>query len=660
MSKANAIRAGRAYVELFTEDSAFVRGLDKAKARLTKWADSLTSIGTRLGATGLAIGTPLLVAAKQFADAGSLLADAAARTGASVEALSELGFAAEQSGTDFVTLEGSLRKMQKLLAEAAGGSKSANETLSELGLTVAQLVNLQPDQQIELFAERIKRIENPAKRTAIALELFGKSGAQLLPLLNTGAVGIRALREQARKLGLTMSTADAQAAEEFGDALDILGKVTKRAVFEIGSALSPALMSATRFLTGAAKSAAAWIRENKTLVTVLLYVSAATLVTAAGFLTLGTLLRAATVALTVFKAVAAGTVVVFNLLAPAIAALASPAGLVVAAIVGIGLALLKVTGLGEKLLSFLGNAFKTLAADAIQAWQGIGDALAAGDLGLAAKIAWLTIKLEWERGIAWISEKWLDFKSFFVTTWTEATYGLASIFIKAVSGIQSIWNDITAGMAAGWEHFTSGAVGLWTAAQNEISQAFVDLWSLFDDTVDAAGTKATLQGDYEAQQKKDQAAKEARLQQIEAERAAQQQQIDADRSGTLDALEQDRQRAQAKRQAAYDAELKATDDQLQSAKDEWRTALDEAAKKRAAAEAGLGLPKLEQIDLEGIDAGVFEVKKKQEIQGTFNPAALRYFDSKGWQDRTAKATEETAKNTKRLVQVTLDNKLAFV
>jgi hypothetical protein len=111
--------------------------------------------------------------------------------------------------------------MQKLLAEAAGGSKSANETLSELGLTVAQLVNLQPDQQFELFAQRISQIQNPAKRTAIALELFGKSGAQLLPLLNTGAGGIRALREQARKLGLTMGTADAQAAEEFGDALGI-------------------------------------------------------------------------------------------------------------------------------------------------------------------------------------------------------------------------------------------------------------------------------------------------------------------------------------------------------------------------------------------------------------------------------------------------------
>lgn len=660
MSNAHAVRAGRAYVELFTDDSAFVRGLDKAKAKLESWADSLTSLGRRLGAVGLALGTPLLLSAKQFADAGSILADASARTGASVESLSELGFAAEQSGTDFATLEGSLRKMQKLLVEAAGGAKGANSTLSDLGLTVAQLGRLAPDKQFELLADRISRIQNPAKRTAVALEVFGKSGAQLLPLLNTGAAGIKALRLEAQRLGLTMSTADAQAAEEFGDALDVLGKVTKRAVFEVGSALAPALLSAARFMTNAAKAAAAWIRENKQLVTVLLYVAAGTLTAAAAFLTLGTMLRAASVAVAVFRGTLLATGTILNWLAPLIAALASPTGLVIAVVVALGAALLHVSGIGAKVFTFLGNAFKTLAADAALAWQGIADALVAGDLGLAAKIAWLTIRLEWQRGIAWISEKWSDFKAFFVESWAAATFTFARLFVRMAAGIQSIWSNVTSALAKGWEHFTSGAVSLWDNLQNELSQGIVDLWALVDDSVDAEGTKQTLQSDHERQQQKNESAKQERLNQIETEREAQQQQIDADESGTLATLEEDRQRAKAQRQQARDADLKATADELDAAKDEWRGALDEAAKKRAAVEAGLGLPKLEQIDTDDLETNLGQVQKKQETQGTFNPAALRYFDNKGWQDRTAKASEETAKNTKRLVQVTLDNKLAFV
>ena len=73
------------------------------------------------------------------------------------------------------------------------------------------------------------------------MELFGKSGTKLLPLMAGGADGIEELQEQARRLGLTMSSEDAQAAESFGDTLSALWKVLKMGVFTIGSALAPAL-----------------------------------------------------------------------------------------------------------------------------------------------------------------------------------------------------------------------------------------------------------------------------------------------------------------------------------------------------------------------------------------------------------------------------------
>ncbi len=131
--------------------------------------------------------------------------------------------------------------MQKFLASAAEGSAGATESLSALGLTVADLQGLNPDQQFERVADRISKIRDPALRTAAAMEVFGKTGTELLPMMQNGAAGIQALRQEARDLGIVMSTEDAQSAAAFGDALDQLWAVLKSGVFAIGSALAPML-----------------------------------------------------------------------------------------------------------------------------------------------------------------------------------------------------------------------------------------------------------------------------------------------------------------------------------------------------------------------------------------------------------------------------------
>ena len=71
----------------------------------------------------------------------------------------------------------------------------------------------------------------------MAMELFGKAGTKLLPLMADGAAGINEMQEQARKLGLTVSTETARDAAELNDALGTLWKVLKQGVFTIGGAL---------------------------------------------------------------------------------------------------------------------------------------------------------------------------------------------------------------------------------------------------------------------------------------------------------------------------------------------------------------------------------------------------------------------------------------
>src|SRR3990172_2143715 len=139
MASAQGIRAGRAFVELFADDTKLVRGLKAAERKLKAFGAGVRSIGTKLFALGAGIIAPLVSASKVFADMGSDLVDMSQRTGTSVEALSELGYAAEQSGSDLATLEGGLRKMQKAIVAASNGSKSAQESLARLGLSAEQL-----------------------------------------------------------------------------------------------------------------------------------------------------------------------------------------------------------------------------------------------------------------------------------------------------------------------------------------------------------------------------------------------------------------------------------------------------------------------------------------------------------------------------------------
>src|SRR5207247_2206046 len=144
MASASGIRAGLAYIELYANDARLVKGLNTASAKLRAFGAAVQGIGQQMSLAGAAIVTPLLASAKSFSDMGDALDKMSARTGISVEALSEIGFAAEQSGTTFDDVETAVRKMQKTIAASAGGSKQATEALADLGLTAEQLLKLSP------------------------------------------------------------------------------------------------------------------------------------------------------------------------------------------------------------------------------------------------------------------------------------------------------------------------------------------------------------------------------------------------------------------------------------------------------------------------------------------------------------------------------------
>jgi hypothetical protein len=160
MSAARGIKAGAAYVELYTKNSPLIKGLRDAEKKLKAFGAGITAIGTRISGLGAAIAGPMLASTSVFASMGDTLAKMSGRTGVSVEALSELGYAADQSGANLESLEAAVRRMQKQVVEAAKQSEDALAAARrEWEEALAEAAAKRMDAQAGQGPESIKRAE---------------------------------------------------------------------------------------------------------------------------------------------------------------------------------------------------------------------------------------------------------------------------------------------------------------------------------------------------------------------------------------------------------------------------------------------------------------------------------------------------------------------
>ncbi|CAN5495120.1 hypothetical protein BH11PLA2_BH11PLA2_22730 [soil metagenome] len=605
---AQGIRAGAAYVELFVKDNKLVRGLAAASAKLKAFGAGIMGVGTHLLGLGTALATPFALAAKLFADMGSELDDMSARTGVAIETLSELGFAAKMSGADLETLESGIRKMQKFVVEAAGGSREARDVLEKLGLTVADLKGLTPDEMLKAFADALDDIDNPALKAALAMQVFGKTGTKLLPMLEGGAEGIEKLQAKARELGLTISTEDAKAAAEFGDTLDVLWAVLKRGVFTIGAALVPALRDLAQWIITTTKNVSAWIDRNRGLVISVAKITAIVVGVGVGLLALGAVVSAAGFALgglaTIFSAVSYAIGLIGSLLG----AILTPVGLVVVALVGLGYVFLTQTQAGERMLDSLKAGFVSFAETAKTAWGGIADAIQAGDLGLAARVALAGISVEWAKAVLWWTEKWNAFKGIFVDGWRDAVAGLKLMF---------------------WD-FPAWIARTFAAAIEKIVQATA--WVA--DKVGLDDLAKNLRENFDFSDAN----------------------INRNRDRIKGEILDDRKAKQMEADAARKADAAGAQADIGKAAEELKNAVDEAAKRRAA--IGGAMPERARDKSYSDLEEVLDTAKK-DIQGTFNAAAVRGLGGESLNERAAKAVGEINDNVKKIAAEVQRGGLAF-
>jgi hypothetical protein len=211
--------AGSIVIDLLLKTGSFETDTKRAEKRLKELETSAKKVGAAIGAAFGAAAVATAYFVKSSIDAADAAIKTAQSAGLTVEAFTALAFAADLSGVSQEELSTALVKLSRNAVDAAEGSKTAGAAFNALGINVKNTAGAVKgtDQLLGEIAEKFAGYADGAEKTALAVELFGRAGAKLIPLLNAGAEGIDELKREAEALGIVMDTKTAKAAEQLND-----------------------------------------------------------------------------------------------------------------------------------------------------------------------------------------------------------------------------------------------------------------------------------------------------------------------------------------------------------------------------------------------------------------------------------------------------------
>jgi len=229
-------------------------GLDQASKLVEKQANAMEAAFARVGSAaggllaGLTVGT-FVQSGKAAIDLADKIDDLGEKYGIAAGTLTEYRFAAEVAGTPTDALATGMGKLSKAASEG-------NKGLAMIGVGVRTASGdiKSADQLLLEVATKFERFKDGPAKAALAMEIFGKSGADMLPLLNKGAAGISALRDESKALGAAFGDEVARQAGEFNDNLKKLQLASEGAKVSLMGDLLPSLISITEELIAGKKA----------------------------------------------------------------------------------------------------------------------------------------------------------------------------------------------------------------------------------------------------------------------------------------------------------------------------------------------------------------------------------------------------------------------
>lgn len=385
----------------------------------------------------------------------------------------------------------------------------------------------------------------------------------------------------------------------------------------VGESLAKSLKTASKNIVSVSTSVAQWIGKNQGIIVSIAKLTAGMIITGVALIAFGGIVSGIGSALGLL---ATG----IGVLKVALLTLATPIGLVVATLGTLGYVLATKTKAGGEAVDKLGEKFSDLKDRATKSFAGISAALQRGDIVMAAKILWLTLKQEWAIGINKLKVMWEELQHFLTKGW-----------IETIGSLRTSWallNDDIGKTIDKLSNIKKSLEGIVDRIKGTL-KGEIPISDVFMPYEGGGGKSAKIETEGEKQiaiaQKVADEKHLSELEKIETEiRAAK------DKLTDLLALS-------AKKSAA--GEFKSPGD-IES--DLWGEAAKIAEKmfpEKALALAG------------ALGASIDKVS----VAGTFNPMAAFGLGGGNAMDRTAVATEKTARNTAKILDESKYNSLAF-
>lgn len=229
-------------------DDKTATGIAKVKESLQQLNEKAQSFGDALK-TGLeALGLDLTISAfkemvQQTVEATAAFGTLAQQTGISTKELSGLTFAAGQTSVSAESLQTSLKLLSKNMVDASNGVALSKDAFAALGVSVTDASgNMRPLNDVLLdVANKFSQSKDGADKARVALQLFGRSGTDMIPLLNKGRDGIAELTQKADELGITIDEKTAKQMDEFANMMKTVSAESDAAKRQFVVGLIPAL-----------------------------------------------------------------------------------------------------------------------------------------------------------------------------------------------------------------------------------------------------------------------------------------------------------------------------------------------------------------------------------------------------------------------------------
>jgi len=259
----------KATVKFGAEDTNLSSTLNKVQKHLERLENQSKETSERFGVSfksmaaagaGLAIGIGAIKLAFNVAkgtidsfgealDMGGRLNDLAGRTGESAGNMLLLERAFSNAGSSAEKVGPTINKLQKFIVDAGDSASSQRKAITELGLSYADLINKSPTDQLEAIANAISGVDNDAKRGALAVQVFGKSGGELLPFLRDFSGSLGGAKYELGSMAKVMDRSS-ELFDQISDNLTVIkGKTVEVAAGFIEKA-TPAIASFTNMLAG--------------------------------------------------------------------------------------------------------------------------------------------------------------------------------------------------------------------------------------------------------------------------------------------------------------------------------------------------------------------------------------------------------------------------